>query len=1747
MKNILLTLTLCGAAGIGYAAWFAPANLFDSNEVSHAQVVSDHLQRQSLQEPKTAVSSYTTKAELEAAANKLYTTLWGGNWGFNCRPQILGLGADDVVGGSVAKRHYAMDELKVDAAFEGDVKIIWQDMYTLIKECDLLLETAQNSTTLTESDKVQYAGEAHFLKAFAYYQLVRWFGEVPAYKDSEQKEDILGSAVIGRNAISDIYNQVIIPNLQAAAEKLPGQGRLGNAGANSTPTKWAAKTCLAEVYLTMAGWPLKQTDKYTLAKETAKEVIESGKYSLLPRYEDLWKEATCGDDTEHILALNHTIVGSSNYGISYMAMEENAGAWSDYLADSCFYERYPEDTRKAFNFVTKFGEGKRAKDFKVSEMRSPAINKYRDYGGIEPLSAQTSGITPIYRYADVLLIYAEAQNKADKGPDALAYQCINQIRNRAGGTELAAGLNEADFDKAVFDERGWEFFAEFKRWFQLVRTEKVYEANQFNPRVKASYEARGITVGNRDIYLMPLPASENDKYAIQIKDNGFDNADLTRGFKTQPYLFNEWVTNNPQPNVVQFAVLDDPEHGKVARMTGAPGTWYKDFLAQRMKGKADRDIYRLTFYAKSMNEAQLRVYTFLTKEDNSDASGGRFFVVKQDKVADNKKVSVVLKLTDNWVKYTIDFDLSKVEPDFWESKPVEESTDIDLTNFCILFYNQNNAESYIDDVRFDKLSALETNKPKAFTFENVSELEQWSTVNSTLSLSKEHRSEGTQALCWDTKDGGTLTVSVGEFTIGSQSAFFEIHNSQPCDDQITIDYLDETGKAVKTGHISMNFKGWREFNRFYSDYANKNTATITDIRFTYTGKNAGNTKIYLDKVNFDASNSSNWKVLYQDLMMPDLEYLYKDRVQLLKAYAAGQNKVINEPTAQEITDFEKLKTALATVPTTTVTMKTLRSYLSSLGLTRNEDGSINGPALGGSEELTIDIMIDISQRVQALAAHAKKGDQEAKGLLKDYVDYILDQGIFYDFERLTYSHYGSVDGIPAGFIAAMSEYTEEQRKEMIKAMTWMLEANMVYADDDYLVSWMNADYLCNYFKHLFALAVAPTDQKEAIQNLKDMVRFMELHTIYTPAGREVLKVDGTGFHHDTHYNAYMYAYKAWCNYIYTLKGTCFQVKKDAYERIRKAIVSMYLMAVKGANRTDYYAANSLCGRHPYTDGGGIVPSEAWYVDRLIEGGGDILGSKYDMELAAFYNYFFMTDKYDIEPAKVDGYYQFNYSPAGIYRQNNWVATMRSATTQFWGTEIYTTSNRFGRYQSHGTLEVMYDGGPAVCGYPLETAPNATGSKMSGGWDWNVVPGATTVHYTSWKEMMPRKGTEGTYCQYSKKDFSGALAWGQYGIFGTDFLQSDDWGGQQFTPTNLQFKKSVYAFDGMLISMGSGISAKGSYGDDMITATNLFQGIDHEGISGDLVVNGQVMAPGAENITNNSEQDVWLVTPQTTGYFIPKGNDPIVIKHANQTAPREDGSDVTGDMNTVMAAKAYIDHGVKPENKEYLFVAVPGTTPEKMQQLSAKLAGNGGDIFKVEAQNDKLHALTYKPQGITAYTFFGAVDGLSFANVKSSDSELLLMEKVDTGAKTISFAAANPNLRPKTHDLFKWIEQETNATIIVKGEWKLQKAVDGVSVTTLADGNTQVSLHLEQGEPIYFTLQDPNVTGISDVNLAEAMKVTVCEDHIQVKNVNGTVTVYDVAGKLVDAKEADGSVTFVIQEMGCYIIRCAGEVTKVIVK
>ena len=125
------------------------------------------------------------------------------------------------------------------------------------------------------------------------------------------------------------------------------------------------------------------------------------------------------------------------------------------------------------------------------------------------------------------------------------------------------------------------------------------------------------------------------------------------------------------------------------------------------------------------------------------------------------------------------------------------------------------------------------------------------------------------------------------------------------------------------------------------------------------------------------------------------------------------------------------------------------------------------------------------------------------------------------------------------------------------------------------------------------------------------------------------------------------------------------------------------------NAGSLFTANSLSGRHPIV-GGNVIQFTKADLDELILTGGDIYGTGIDETMAAAYNYFFNDTKYNVAAVDYEGFYQFNYSPIGVYRHNDWVATIRTPTTKFWGAEIYNATNRFGRYQSHGTLEIVYN-------------------------------------------------------------------------------------------------------------------------------------------------------------------------------------------------------------------------------------------------------------------------------------------------------------------------------------------------------------------------------------------------------------------------------------------------------------------------
>lgn len=467
-----------------------------------------------LQEPKSNLTPKTvvlTETTLEAMTNGLYKDFWMNNFGFNCRVASLGLGADDMLTGSQAKQRNLLDDQLRVPVDNADVAVLWKGFYATIFSANNLISTITENTDLSPQLGNKYLGEAYFFRALTYFYIVRYFGDAPAITDPTASEDIDGSLDMPRKSVKDIYEKIIIPDLQQAEKLLPTTSRDAK---NQAPTSWAAKTVLTDVYLNMAGWPIKEQAYYAKAAEKAKEIIDGGAHALMPNYKDLWLEANKSNKTEHIFALQHSLTYlPSQYGLSYLGIEE--GGWYDYVADPVFYTNFPEDTRKEFCFVTSTIDSKTKATIQWTEFdtKSPYIRKYRNFGGCGEYGIEgatdrknqlSQGLTPIYRYADVLLFYAEASNMAEGAPNALAYECINKVRDRAFGdtNHRLSGLNKEQFAKAVFDEFGWENVFEFKRWFQLVRTEKVDEAVGKNPAVGARLNV------NKENYLYPIPTRQ---------------------------------------------------------------------------------------------------------------------------------------------------------------------------------------------------------------------------------------------------------------------------------------------------------------------------------------------------------------------------------------------------------------------------------------------------------------------------------------------------------------------------------------------------------------------------------------------------------------------------------------------------------------------------------------------------------------------------------------------------------------------------------------------------------------------------------------------------------------------------------------------------------------------------------------------------------------------------------------------------------------------------------------------------------------------------------------------------------------------------------------------------------------------------------------------------------------------------------------------------------------------------------------
>jgi tetratricopeptide (TPR) repeat protein len=368
------------------------------------------------------------------------------------------------------------------------VGALWSTCFTTISRANAILENIDNAS-ISDDLKSQYKGEALFLRAYCYFHLVRFFGDLPIVKQTFKSPSEVAAFDMTRKPVADVY-AMIIDDLNNAATLLANVTGLGKERASTG----AAKTLLGKVYLTQKNYPL--------AISTLKEVIDMQKYSLATNYGSLFTNG------------NHN-AAETIFEISYLSGNVGEGNdFSSFLTPALFnMALFPGNMNGS-------GEMNPTKDaydsYEPGDARRDATMGYPTPalgGGTEPFTYGkkfvdfTVGVSgdggvnfTALRYADVLLMYAEALNENNQTSEALTY--LNLVRARAKLDPLS-GLSKADFELAMERERRFEFMFEGQRWLDLVRTGRAI------PVLNAYFTKLGLAFRvDEHKLLMPLPLRE---------------------------------------------------------------------------------------------------------------------------------------------------------------------------------------------------------------------------------------------------------------------------------------------------------------------------------------------------------------------------------------------------------------------------------------------------------------------------------------------------------------------------------------------------------------------------------------------------------------------------------------------------------------------------------------------------------------------------------------------------------------------------------------------------------------------------------------------------------------------------------------------------------------------------------------------------------------------------------------------------------------------------------------------------------------------------------------------------------------------------------------------------------------------------------------------------------------------------------------------------------------------------------------
>ena len=345
---------------------------------------------------------------------------------------------------------------------------LWNAHYRAIADLNPAIKALNEDklgSAIGQAEKDVLMAQAKFIRAFNYFSLVRLFGDIPLITE----ETNLVTDVITRTPASDVYN-FIEGDLLFAVQYLPPTWPDDQHG---RPAAGAAKTLLAKVYITRATAPLNETSNYTKARDMAADVMDDGVYSLVQDINEVFAlENAYGP--EIMWSFNASEDDNSTPPQIWLP-GEMADGWGDFKADRIWGEAFPAQPRKDAYLVLEDWDGTPYTEW-TNSTTTPHVRKYLYDTRENQERYRSVQNIPILRYADALLLFAEAENMVNGGPTQAAVDAVNQIISRANGYVanaadplLTTAMSQEAFDAAVIEQRNLELCFEYDRWYDLVR------------------------------------------------------------------------------------------------------------------------------------------------------------------------------------------------------------------------------------------------------------------------------------------------------------------------------------------------------------------------------------------------------------------------------------------------------------------------------------------------------------------------------------------------------------------------------------------------------------------------------------------------------------------------------------------------------------------------------------------------------------------------------------------------------------------------------------------------------------------------------------------------------------------------------------------------------------------------------------------------------------------------------------------------------------------------------------------------------------------------------------------------------------------------------------------------------------------------------------------------------------------------------------------------------------------------------